>query len=68
MGQLTQETADAARRAGVGEVHHHTDSARCAESIGDLVRDGDLIVVKGSRGVRMGHIVRALTSRFAEGN
>jgi UDP-N-acetylmuramoyl-tripeptide--D-alanyl-D-alanine ligase len=68
VGQLTHETADAAKRAGVGEVQHYADSIRCAESIGDLVRDGDLIVVKGSRGLRMGRIVRALISRFAEGN
>ncbi len=68
VGHLTQDTADAARRAGVGEVHHYADSVRCAESIGDLLRDGDLIVVKGSRGLRMGRIVRALISRFAEGN
>ncbi len=68
VGPLMQETADAARRAGVGEVHHHADSVRCAESIGNLVRDGDLIVVKGSRALRMGRIVRALTSRFAEGH
>jgi UDP-N-acetylmuramyl pentapeptide synthase len=68
VGQLTHETADAAKRAGVGEVHHYADSIRCAESIADLVRDGDLIVVKGSRGLRMGRIVRALISRFAEGN
>jgi len=68
VGQLTHETADAAKRAGVDEVQHYPDSVRCAESIGDLVRDGDLIVVKGSRGLRMGRVVRALLSRFAEGN
>ena len=61
----TQETADGARRAGVGEVHHHLDSVRCAESLGDLLRDGDLIVVKGSRGMHMDRIVRALIFRFA---
>ena len=68
VGQATQETADGARRAGVDEVHHHLDSVRCAESLGDLLRDGDLIVVKGSRGIRMDHIVRALIFRFAEGH
>ena len=68
VGHLTQDTADGARRAGVREVHHFADSVRCAESIGDLLRDGDLIVVKGSRALCMGRVVRALTFRFAERN
>jgi UDP-N-acetylmuramoyl-tripeptide--D-alanyl-D-alanine ligase len=66
VGALSKETAEAARRAGVGEVHHHHDSETCAEAIGKLLGDGDLIVVKGSRAMRMGRVVRALTSRFGE--
>ena len=64
VGQLTHETADAAKRAGVDEVQHYPDSVRCAESIGDLVRDGDLVVVKGSRGVHLEHVVEALCSKL----
>jgi UDP-N-acetylmuramoyl-tripeptide--D-alanyl-D-alanine ligase len=68
VGMLSRETAEAARRAGVGEVHHHVDSASCAKALGDLLGDGDLIVVKGSRGMRMGRVVRALTVQFGEAN
>jgi UDP-N-acetylmuramoyl-tripeptide--D-alanyl-D-alanine ligase len=66
VGTQSKETAEAARRAGVGEVHHYGDSVACAESIADLLGDGDLIVVKGSRATHMGRVVRALTSRFGE--
>ena len=65
VGPLSRETVDAAKREGLKEVHHFADSARCAAAIGDLVREGDLIVVKGSRSTRMGKVVRALTSAFA---
>jgi len=68
VGALSKDTADAARRGGVGEVHHYGDSTTCAEAIGDLLGDGDLIVVKGSRGMRMGRVVRALTARLGGGS
>ena len=66
VGKLSKETAEAARRAGVGEVYHHPDSTVCAEAIPERLGDGDLIVVKGSRGMHMGRVVRALASRFGE--
>jgi UDP-N-acetylmuramoyl-tripeptide--D-alanyl-D-alanine ligase len=66
VGPLSRESAEAARRAGVIEVHHYGDSTACAEAIGGLLGDGDLIVVKGSRGMRMGRVVRALTAQLAE--
>jgi UDP-N-acetylmuramoyl-tripeptide--D-alanyl-D-alanine ligase len=68
VGAQSKETAEAARRGGVGEVHHYGDSGACAESIADLLGDGDLIVVKGSRAMHMGRVVRALTARFGEGS
>jgi len=66
VGSLSKDAAEAARRAGVPEVYHHGDSRSCAESIAEFVRDGDLIVVKGSRGMHMGRVVRALTSAFGK--
>jgi UDP-N-acetylmuramoyl-tripeptide--D-alanyl-D-alanine ligase len=67
VGPLCKEAAEAARRAGVGEVRYYADSAAGADAICDLLGDGDLIVVKGSRAMHMGRIVRALTARFGEG-
>jgi UDP-N-acetylmuramyl pentapeptide synthase len=39
-------------------------SAEAAEFIADLVRPGDLLLVKGSRGVKMERVVEALDARF----
>ncbi|HKQ60680.1 MAG TPA: hypothetical protein VJS92_05295, partial [Candidatus Polarisedimenticolaceae bacterium] len=61
-GALARQAAEAARRAGVAEIYQHADSARAAEALPEFLRDGDLIVVKGSRGVRLERVVQALTA------
>ena len=66
VGSLCREASEAARRAGLGEVHHFEGSRKAAEAINDLLRDGDLVVVKGSRRLRLGRVVRAIVGRFGE--
>jgi UDP-N-acetylmuramoyl-tripeptide--D-alanyl-D-alanine ligase len=66
VGPLSRVTAETARRAGVPEVHHHADSVKAAQSITEFLKDGDLIVVKGSRGMRMERVVEALTAMNRE--
>ena len=66
VGPLSRSTVETARRAGVPEVHHHADSQKAADSIAEFLKDGDLIVVKGSRAMRMERIVSALTSNRVE--
>ena len=59
VGPLSKEMAEAARRDGVEQVRHHNDSKECAAAIRDYVGPGDLIVVKGSRALRMERVVRS---------
>jgi len=66
VGTLTRSAAETARRAGVPEVHHHASSDKAAESVEEFLKDGDLIVVKGSRGMRMERVVEALVSSIGE--
>lgn len=65
VGKLTRTTAEAARIAGVHEVHHFADAEQTIREIGGLLSDGDLIVVKGSRGMQMERVVKRLVEQLA---
>jgi UDP-N-acetylmuramoyl-tripeptide--D-alanyl-D-alanine ligase len=66
VGALSRQSAESARRGGVQEVHLYPDAKKAAESVGEYLRDGDLIVVKGSRGMRLERIVAALVESFGQ--
>lgn len=60
-GAPARALAEAARAAGAPVVHHVADSAAAAGLVRSLVREGDAVLVKGSRGIRMEVVVQALT-------
>jgi UDP-N-acetylmuramoyl-tripeptide--D-alanyl-D-alanine ligase len=66
VGPLARTTAEAARKAGVKEVHHDHDAAAAAREMPGRIRPGDLVVVKGSRGVHLEHVVEALVGALVE--
>lgn len=45
--------AEAARQAGLKEVHHLADTAAAAAFLAERARPGDLVLIKGSRSARM---------------
>jgi UDP-N-acetylmuramoyl-tripeptide--D-alanyl-D-alanine ligase len=63
--RLAQDIVDGAREAGVPATRFFDSSAEAAEAIVDEVRDGDLVLVKGSRGVETDKVVKALRAHFA---
>ncbi|MBY0110409.1 UDP-N-acetylmuramoyl-tripeptide--D-alanyl-D-alanine ligase [Patescibacteria group bacterium] len=62
VGARSQVVASAARAAGLKEdmVHEHTKSPEAAEALLGLVQEGDLVLIKGSQGMRMERIVARL--------
>lgn len=66
VGALARQSAESARRAGVELVQHYPDADEAAASVGEFLRDGDLVLVKGSRGIRLEKVVRAVCERFGE--
>ena len=62
-GDAARDRGRAAAAASVpaaSQTHFFADSAQAAAFLADLVRPGDLLLVKGSRGVKMERIVEAL--------
>ncbi len=62
VGPLGKHMAEGARERGMPKDRIHTfeDSLEAAKNLGVLLGRGDLILVKGSRGMRMEHIIEQL--------
>jgi UDP-N-acetylmuramoyl-tripeptide--D-alanyl-D-alanine ligase len=60
------QIVNAAIEAGVpkSQTHFFPDSTAAAQFLTDFVRPGDLVLVKGSRGVKMERIVEALRAKY----
>ena len=65
VGPLARHAVDAAKRLGV-EGQIISDALHAAKAVPELTRPGDLVVVKGSRGVRLEMVVEALIARLGE--
>jgi UDP-N-acetylmuramoyl-tripeptide--D-alanyl-D-alanine ligase len=68
VGPLAGEIAAGAAAAGMSAaaIHRFPDSGAAAAVIADIVRDGDLVLVKGSRGMKTEIVVQALGARGKE--
>jgi UDP-N-acetylmuramoyl-tripeptide--D-alanyl-D-alanine ligase len=65
VGKHMRIAVDAARAAGVAEVHHATTFEDTVAQLLKRLGPGDLVLVKGSRGMRMERVADALTARLA---
>jgi UDP-N-acetylmuramoyl-tripeptide--D-alanyl-D-alanine ligase len=64
-GDAAERLADAARAGGVPAVVYATTSDEAAQIALARVRPGDLVLVKGSRGIRTDLVVERLKAEFA---
>jgi UDP-N-acetylmuramoyl-tripeptide--D-alanyl-D-alanine ligase len=66
-GEPARALADAAVAAGIGRANvlYVATSDEAADAAARLIRRGDLVLVKGSRGVRTDRVVDRLKAEFA---
>jgi len=64
---LATELVAGAREAGMETARFFATTDEAAAALTDEVRAGDLLLVKGSRGVHMERIIEALRGRYEEG-
>ena len=62
---LGSEIVEGAREAGVPLARFFASSEEAATAAADEIREGDLVLVKGSRSVETDKVVKALKARFA---
>jgi UDP-N-acetylmuramoyl-tripeptide--D-alanyl-D-alanine ligase len=60
VGALGKLIGDAAREQGHGEVHYAHGNGQAVAQMNRVARQGDIVLIKGSRGAQMEEIVRAL--------
>jgi UDP-N-acetylmuramoyl-tripeptide--D-alanyl-D-alanine ligase len=65
VGPMSRHAVEAARRAGA-EAQAADDAVQAARFIPQLIRAGDLVVVKGSRGIKLEQVVEAVLARQGE--
>ncbi len=63
------EIVEGAREAGIpaASLHHFATAEDAAAALEGLLRPGDAVLVKGSRGVKLEAVVDAIVARFGEG-
>lgn len=59
-GEKSEKTASAARENGMTQVRHYDDKNALAQDLLGMLREGDVVLVKGSRGMKLEDILHKI--------
>ena len=62
-GDLSREAVEGARERGMRDARFFQDKAELTEELADLVRAGDLVWFKASRGMKLEEVIQGLYQR-----
>jgi len=65
-GEASRATAEGALESGLKRVHHFTTKGELIKFLKDFLREGDLILIKGSRGMAMEEVVEGMIGERRE--
>ena len=63
-GTASEYTADEAEKNGVKEVYSYTDSAAAAEKLLSVLKEGDAVLFKASRGMKLENVLNAVYEKL----
>lgn len=63
-GERSRLTAEKAREVGVPEVYDFTDKKELADKLFEILKDGDAVLFKASRGMALEDVINDLYGRF----
>lgn len=67
-GEEAEGYVEGAKEAGIKEAHHlGSDFDKAAEAVCSLLEEGDRVLIKGSRGMRMERFLQKMQSDFGKG-
>ena len=59
-GKASAFTADEAEKSSLKEIYHYTDEKALAEKLAEFIKEGDAILFKASRGMKMENIINVI--------
>lgn len=63
-GEASEFTADEAKKGSINEVFHYTDENALAEKLADFIKEGDAVLFKASRGMKLENIINIIYDKI----